>query len=79
MDKDSLDEWLGATQKENYQINLNLWKMLSMPGPTWTLTGSQEVYIESQAVKVVYRSQGILLAAYTSNGTLDLEKYRIRN
>ena len=40
MDKDSLDEWLSSTQKENYQINLNLWKTLSMPGQKWTLTGS---------------------------------------
>jgi hypothetical protein len=75
INKDSVDYWLKGLKKEDFTINLDLWKEVELKEPTWMLPEKQELFTGTGETKAVYREAGIILTHYTTT-PIDTKKYK---
>ena len=72
---DSLAAWTNGLQRQPFTIDRGPWGALTLDSSKWRMNSSPELYGAGREVKLVYRSEGIVLTYY---GTmpLDLQPYK---
>lgn len=73
---DSMDAWTSDVERQDFLVSREMWSGIAPDTSVWGAHTTPELYTSQGQVKLIYRTEGIVFAYYTTR-VVDIEKYKL--
>ncbi len=73
---DSMNAWTSDVERQDFLVSREMWSGVAPDTSVWRVNFTPELYTSQGQVKLIYRTEGIVFAYYTTR-TVDIEKYKL--